>query len=132
LGDSLALISDEKKASFSAKGSIGEVNPGLQVESIGNIGIPISDHDAKRIIAVSRQAPFGKGSDTIVDTSVRKTWEIDASQLKLTHPKWSQHFGKIINDTAKQLGVARASDVNAELYKLLVYEPGAMFKAHTE
>ena len=132
LEESLALISDDEKASFSAKGTIEEVNPGLWVEKIGNVGIPIPSHDAKRIISVSRQAPFGKGSDTIVDTSVRKTWEIDASQLKLTHPNWSQHFRKIIDDTAKQLGIARFSDVNAELYKLLVYEPGAMFKAHTE
>jgi hypothetical protein len=133
LASSLALISDENKASFFAEGNIGEVNPGLRVEGLGNIGMPISTHDVERIISRSRQAPFGKGSDTIVDTSVRKTWEIDGSQIQLTHPKWHQIKREIVNDAAQQLGIAKGAEiVGAELYKLLVYEPGAMFKAHTE
>lgn len=133
LANSLTVISDEDKSSFFAKGNVGEVNVGLHVQNIGNIGLPISAHYAQRIISVRRQAPFGKGSDTIVDSSVRKTWEIDATQWRLTHPKWPEHERKIVSDAAEQLVIAKGSEiVRAELYKLLVYEPGAMFKAHTE
>ena len=85
------------------------------------------------MIAVSKQAPFGKGSDTIVDTTVRDTFEIDASRVQLRHPKWAEQERKIVNDVAKQLGFSLGVDkVSAELYKLLVYSPGAKFKAHTE
>lgn len=59
--ESLELICKDSKASFSSQGSMGEdVNPGLYVEDVGSIGLPISEHDAQRLISCSRQAPFGK------------------------------------------------------------------------
>ena len=81
LEDCLESFCDEDKSSFYANGVTEELNPGLHIEGIGNVGMPISDHDAQRIITMSRQAPFGKGSRTIVDTSVRKTWELTRETL---------------------------------------------------
>lgn len=131
--ESLDLIDEENNVSFYAHGQIGEINPGLFIDDLGGTGLPISEHDAQRIISTSRRAPFGKGKETFVDTSVRKTWEIDAKKIQLKHPKWPTQIEQVVNDVAKSLGIARGSEVvRAELYKLLVYEPGAMFKAHTE
>jgi hypothetical protein len=68
-----------------------------------------------------------------VDTSVRNTWEIDASRLKLLHPKRREHKERMLESVCKQLGIiGGASNVEAQLYKLLVYEQGAMFKAHKD
>lgn len=47
-------------------------NPGLSVQG-RSIGLPLSDDDAKFMVAVSHQAPFGKGEQMIVDETVRKT-----------------------------------------------------------
>ncbi|KAI9706510.1 MAG: hypothetical protein M1836_003516 [Candelina mexicana] len=111
--------------------SANSINPGLYITGIGPIGLPLSSRDAKAIKEASHQAPFGKGSDTIVDTSVRKTQEIDAHQFELRNPAWQKYLQDIINDVAKDLGVG-PSGVRAEPYKLLLYEKGAMFKPHRD
>ena len=133
LEESLDLIDSLNEASFFAQGEIGEINPGLSIDQIGSIGVPISEHDAKRMISTSKQAPFGKGRETYVNTSVRRTWEIDSNRIRLGHSKWPSQLQVVVDSVAKQLGIVRgAQGVRAELYKLLVYESGAMFKAHTE
>ena len=133
LGLSLNAICDEDGSAFYAQRTTDNINPGLHVQGVGDIGLPISEHDAQRIISLSKQAPFGKGSETFVDTSVRRTWEIDAKHIELRHPKWPSLKRNMIDDVASQLGITRGSEnVQAELYKLLIYEPGAMFKPHKE
>lgn len=62
LANSLESICDEETSSFYAKGTIGEINPGLHIDGVGSVGMPISEHDVQRMISVSRQAPFGKAA----------------------------------------------------------------------
>jgi hypothetical protein len=108
-------------------------NPGLNVNGIGIIGLPLSEHYAKELIKVSHQAPFGKGSQTIVDTTVRKTWELSPDQFELRNPAWQKTVQNIVAFVCKLFGIqAASSDVKAELYKMLLYETGAMFKPHKE
>jgi hypothetical protein len=63
-------------------------NPGIHLMEGGSIGLPLSDRDADALIAASHQAPFGKGEQTIVDTNIRKTWEISAADFELKNPAW--------------------------------------------
>ncbi|KAK5257071.1 hypothetical protein LTR16_001675 [Cryomyces antarcticus] len=107
------------------------VQPGLYIEGIGIVGLPLGERDAKAIIQASHQAPFGKGNETLVDVTVRKTWELNADQFQLRNPAWSKFLQKILDNTAEALGV-HVSGLRAELYKLLLYEEGAMFKLHQE
>lgn len=123
----------EGNGSCAAHGVLYEGNPGLEIENLGIFGLPLAHSEISRIIESSRQAPFGKGSETIVDTSVRRTWEIDASQINVRHPRWQAQHDAILHDVCSQLGVPEGSaNVHAELYKLLVYEEGAMFKPHKD
>jgi hypothetical protein len=103
---------------------------GLFVHGVGDIGVPLQEEQARQLIAQSRQAPYGKGSETIVDTSVRNTWELDASQFEFRNPAWSRVLDKCIAQVGLSLGIS--SPITAELYKMLIYEKGAMFKSHTE
>lgn len=129
----LDSIHQSSKASYFANGDVAEADPGLYVEGIGRIGLPVSEQEAKRLILASRPAPFGKGSETHTDTSVRKTREIDADKIRLEHPKWQSTLDLVLQDVRDKLGILGGEGaMKAELYKLLVYEPGAMFKTHTE
>ncbi|KAK1760379.1 hypothetical protein QBC47DRAFT_366986 [Echria macrotheca] len=102
----------------------------ILVHDVGHIaGFPLQETVARDLIAKARQAPYGKGSETFVDTSVRNTWELDASQLELS-PQWNSVIEDACAWAAKELGVT--VPVRAELYKMLIYEKGAMFKAHTD
>ncbi|KAI2606676.1 hypothetical protein GGR54DRAFT_412120 [Hypoxylon sp. NC1633] len=128
-----ALQSIKSFGSFAASGNIPDVrfeDPIMQVEDVGTIQLPLSEEQAQQLIAKSRQAPFGKGTETIVDTSVRNTWELDASMIKFKNPEWGSLLKEIRRAAQKRLGVK--SEIKAEFYKMLIYEAGAMFKAHTD
>lgn len=106
------------------------INPFLSIQGIGTIGLPLSKREARVIIEASRKAPFGQGRNTIVDESIRKTWEIDAEKVTFKNPKWNQFLSSVLQKTAEELGVG--NEVTAKFYKLLMYEEGAMFKPHRE
>lgn len=60
---------------FAASGLLLQANnPGLYVDRLGKVGLPLSERDAVDIARLSQEAPFGKGSETFVDRSVRRMW----------------------------------------------------------
>jgi uncharacterized ferredoxin-like protein len=108
-------------------------NPGLYLKKGGPISLPLSDRDAEVIIAASHAAPFGKGEETIVDTSVRKTWEISPTDFEIRNKSWEQFLGSVVAMASTGLGIhAAGMGISAELYKMLLYDKGAMFKPHQE
>ncbi|KAI4247636.1 MAG: hypothetical protein L6R42_009565, partial [Xanthoria sp. 1 TBL-2021] len=107
-------------------------NPGLVVHGLGTIGFPLSEREAVELKKACHQAPFGKGSETLVDTKVRDTWELNADQFVLRNHLWQATLDQVLQRVAKALGVAGGSTaVKAELYKLLLYDEGAFFDSHT-
>ncbi|KAI9689724.1 MAG: hypothetical protein M1822_009605 [Bathelium mastoideum] len=70
------LAESQSHGTFATFGIVQQdINPGLTIDKVGSIGLPLSEREARVIIDASRKAPFGKGSKTIVDESVRKTTE---------------------------------------------------------
>ncbi len=64
---------------FASSGTLPFVmNPAISISGLGRIGLPLLKRDAKLVSRVSHEAPFGKGSDTIVDHAVRQTKELNA------------------------------------------------------
>lgn len=116
--------------SFASFKVLPTLNLGLVVEDVGTIAMPLQEAQARLIIDKARQAPYGRGEETVVDTSVRNTWELDASQFELQGAQWKGLLVALLEHVRKVLGVA--APIHAELYKMLLYEQGAMFKAHTE
>ena len=56
-------------------------NPGMRVAGLGTVGLPMDANGARSVKSKCTLAPFGKGTRTVVDRTVRDTWEIDASQV---------------------------------------------------
>lgn len=98
-------------------------------EGVGLVKLPLQPQDAQRLISKARQAPYGKVTETFVDTSVRNTWELDATLPDLSDP-WRTTVSGLAIWADKQLGIT--GPVTAELYKMLLYEKGALFKPHTD
>lgn len=92
------------------------------------IGLPLADSQAKAIINSATQAPFGRGEDTIIDTSVRCTWQLSPAQFSINNAKWSKHLQKLLHKVKDDLGCDSNMTVSCELYKLLLYEAGGFFK----
>lgn len=126
-----ALQSINTPTSFASFRAMTQTPPASPfVDGVGDIEMPLSESQARQMIASARQAPYGKGSETLVDTSVRNTWELDASQFTFKDPSWPGYIQKLCAVVGRDLGIN--TTIKAEVYKMLLYEKGAMFKSHTE
>lgn len=115
---------------FVASGTLTPVLPGLEVEGAGPIGLPVSAEEARRLIAVADQAPYGRGTETIVDTDVRRVWHIEPSRFALRNPGWEAQIEEIVSAVRQRFAIG--GKVRHELYKLLVYEAGSFFAPHRD
>lgn len=107
------------------------VFPGMEVSGVGEISYPVNAIQAKALIDVAQKAPFGKGSETILDDTVRSAWEIDAAQLRFKGEQWNTILNKAVSKIKEDLGLEDHT-VSASLYKMLVYEKGDFFPAHKD
>lgn len=84
------------------------------------------------------QAPYGKGLNTILDTTVRRAWQIDADKVSVPSTDTADYFSSsttpaLVNLAMGHLGMPNAAlAVEAHLYKMLLYEPGGHFKKHRD
>ena len=103
-------------------------NPGIQIDTLGLLGLPMTPRDVELIRSVAVRAPFGHGERSVIDSTVRDTWEIDASRINLTNPAWATFLDGIVDTVWKGLGVAPfTTRPKCELYKLLLYERGSQY-----
>lgn len=124
------LSSIEKPGSFCSSHEIPPVFLDLNIVNVGEIGLPLSKSQAQEIIAQCHQAPYGKGIETIVDTNVRKVWELNPEQFEIKNPQWQKNLADICGEIQTDLGVA--TEIYAEIYKLLIYETGSFFLPHRD
>lgn len=129
----LITLMDKVKTSgaFSVSGTLPAIPPGLDVKGVGNIGLPLTEHQAKALIERSEQAPFGRGEETIVDTEVRQSWQISADEFELGNPQWNEALQAAADQIGKELGLSGCK-IGFEPYKLLVYEEGSFFASHRD
>lgn len=62
------------------------VHPGLHVQGFGFVPLPLPEEQGKLLQQVCSPAPFGRGDQTLWDTTVRSTWQVDASKLQCLNP----------------------------------------------
>ncbi|EFR04196.1 hypothetical protein MGYG_07203 [Nannizzia gypsea CBS 118893] len=112
----------------------GILNPNLHINGLNRVvKLPLSSDDTKAIIDHCHRSPFGKGEETLVDTSVRKCWELNTTEFSITTPEWGNYMKRIVADVIKGLGVAdKAGSIRADPYKLLLYEKDAFFLSHQD
>lgn len=104
--------------------------PHLEVEGVGVLSFPLMAQQAKAVIARAELAPYGRGDRTLVDPTVRRVWQLSPAHFRLRDPFWPALLTRIVADAARGLGVE--APVTAELYKLLLYEPGSFFVSHRD
>src|SRR3954468_10398209 len=85
-----ALRKVDRPGTFCASGSVPAILPGLEVEGLGPVGLPLTVRQAKELKKLCHQAPYGKGEQTLVDTSVRRVWRLGPDRFALTNPAWKQ------------------------------------------
>ena len=123
---SAGVAAARRSTTFCVSGSLPNTNPGIHVTGVGPLKLPLGPTAAKRVLAVCQQAPYGKGTETLVDTKVRKSFELAPAQFTLTNPQWDEAIRATVHSVAGQLGLP-ADQLEPELYKLLLYRTGGFF-----
>ena len=66
----------------------------------------------------------------MVDTKVRRTWQLGADQVRIDGKHWHRTLDHILDRVANGLGVT--DPIEAEFYKLLIYDEGGFFVSHRD
>lgn len=99
----------------------------FSVAGVGALSVPASAVELEALSARTRAAPFGLGTQTLVDTAVRDTGEMDADAITLDWAPGAQE--RLCGEIAQALGLPA---VALQLHKLLSYGPGQFFKTHQD
>ena len=125
------LVSLDRPGDYCVHSKLVSPMPLMQVDEIGTIAFPVQEAQIRSLIAVAERAPYGKGPETVLDTSVRDCWQIDSSAFELGGQGWAQSFRAIIEQVADGLGCP-SERLEARPYKLLLYETGGFFTPHRD
>ncbi|WP_026818318.1 2OG-Fe(II) oxygenase family protein [Arthrobacter castelli] len=104
----------------------------LEVANLSPTQTPIRAAQAKQLIGAAHPAQYGRGEDTLSDTSVRDTWEVAPDQVNLGGPTWQAHLEAALDDFCDELGLPAGARLTAELQSLLVYGKGQFFLPHQD
>ena len=104
----------------------------VEVDGVGVVQAPVRAPLAKKLIAVGRPAKFGRGEQTLTDTSVRDTWEITPDLVTLDGPVWEATLGAVLDGVRDELGLPPTTRLRAELHAMLVYGKGQFFLPHQD
>jgi hypothetical protein len=125
-----ALDALDASPQFCVSGSVAAILLGLEVEGVGPVGLPISPTVARQLIEQATQAPYGLGEATVVDTNVRRVWQIEPNRITIGNTQWDSLLTGMIDKVKTEFGIK--GQVNAELYKLLIYEEESFFRPHRD
>lgn len=125
------LRSIDRAGDYCAHGRSFYSMPLISVEGVGVLSFPVPEAQVRALVAMAERAPYGRGSETRVDTSVRNCWQIDASRVEVAGGAWPATREQILDAAAKGLGCPPGR-LEAHPYKLLVYEPGGFFAPHRD
>jgi 2-oxoglutarate-Fe(II)-dependent oxygenase superfamily protein len=101
----------------------------LGVAGLGDIALPVTPAKAKKLRELAAPAKYGKGTETLTDTSVRDTWEVPRESV---HVRWGRDFEAVLASIRDDLGLPPTCTLRPELHSMLVYERGQFFLPHQD
>ncbi len=125
-----AISGSIRAAKFCCGGTMPNSDPRIEVDNVGVLKFPLKPKAVKGLVEQCQIAPFGKGTKTLVDTKVRKTFELSPDRFRVSD-QWNSKIADVIATVASELGLP-PDELQAELYKLLVYKDGGFFVPHRD
>ena len=104
----------------------------LHVDGVGAVPLPVRAPVARKIVAASAPAHFGRGEETLLDAAVRDTGEIAPDRVTLAGERWQARLAEALEVLGTRLGVGEPERLRAELHSLLVYGKGQFFAPHQD
>ncbi|KAE9035918.1 hypothetical protein PR003_g9775 [Phytophthora rubi] len=129
----ILALADEHAGEYSFGGRADTLPPvpGLFVDEVGSVSVPLDQAQAEKLIAKCEKSPFGHNMDTKLDENVRKSWQLAPDQVDIKNPLWQTGIEKLSETIASRLGY-KGVPLQCVLYKLLVYGEGGHFLKHQD
>lgn len=103
--------------------------PRVDVDDFGELRPPLTPARLRVLLRQAVRAPYGKGDLTLVDRSVRDTWQITSDVVTID---WEGRLETILDHARRTLGLPPTCRLRAEFQSLLVYERGQFFLPHQD
>ena len=132
----LIKVHDVDSGTFATGGLLSDVElpnrPLIYVNGYGVLPFPLNKTTVDSIKPICKQSPYGMGEETLVDITVRNSFQLDPSQFEIKNNLFSTQLDKLIQKKIKpDLGLEGAN-VCGKIYKLLIYETGGKFDEHKD
>lgn len=121
----------KRPGDYVASGPVACAPPLMEVDGVGIVSFPVPPEQARALAAAAERAPYGRGDQTLLDESVRKVRQISPDKVKIGGKQWPLTLASIVAAATEGLGRPQGS-LQADLYKLLVYETGGFFLPHRD
>ena len=133
---SLLLLFSENCGDFSTGGVLSydelECFPNIEISEFGILPLPLNRLTFDCIKPLCSQSPYGSGEETLVDVTVRNSFQLEPKKFEIKNEKFVDQISILVENKIKpSLGLKRV-DIYAKIYKLLFYEPGGKFDEHRD
>jgi hypothetical protein len=95
LWGALRAASGASGGAFACSGQLEGSWPEVEVDGVGRLALPLSEEQARALAAVAQQAPYGLGTQTLVDPGVRRTLQVGLPWALLRLPLPLAAFGTV-------------------------------------
>ncbi|KAL8778295.1 MAG: hypothetical protein Q9213_007482 [Squamulea squamosa] len=108
-------------------------DPGLHVNGIGNISLPLRGSDAASIFEAAQHTLHARDHESAVEILTRGAQRLAPNSFQLRNPAWQQYVQDVVTVLGKDLGLQDSpAKVKVELHNLLLYKKGDNFKPEVE
>jgi hypothetical protein len=94
------LAGVRRPGDFCVQGAFALPVPMVRVDGVGR-SFSLPDAQAAALIKAAEFAPYGRGEQTVLVTSVRRVWQVDAARVSVGGKNWSPSLDRVLADVAR-------------------------------
>ncbi len=113
-----AVLSEVKQpGDFFVCGAMEMPMPRVEVDGAGTLSFPVPDAQIAALVRRAQRAPYGRGEETIVDTSIRNVW-VNAVHCNVSRAEtgWFKDRSFMLGDLCLEAGLEPDPEITSLLY----------------
>lgn len=114
---------------FASESVESAINPGLEIQGIGPIGLPVSPDAAEAMLRACHRRPVPEHA--LLDGQTAESYELDYGQFFCRNPRWHRQVSLFAKEGIAKLGITEPDDVRVRPEKLIAFREGSFFMPET-